>query len=59
MHLNCYTCDSCFTHFAIHSLDDMGDPTCPSCGGETTDTNEVIVNPKIMGYTSAKEHGHI
>jgi len=57
MRYNCYTCDneSCETHFAIQSLDDYDNPTCPNCGGETTDTNEIIVDPKIVSRASVIE----
>lgn len=61
MHLYCYVCDDdgCQTHFAIDSLSSQGDPTCPNCGSEVTDTNEVIVDPKIMGIYQAKNEGRI
>lgn len=55
MHMNCYVCDNdnCQTHFAIESLNDSGTASCPNCGDDVTDTSEVIVDPHIMGRSTA------
>jgi hypothetical protein len=61
MHLYCFVCDNdnCQTHFAIQSWSSQGDPTCPNCGSEVTDTGEVIVDPRIMGISQASKEGRI